>query len=154
MSDAEYISKNKFVKIPADNTKDNLGADKMQWYAMAKTDALKMLKVSENIGLYPEEVKKRQEKFGDNILKEKKKDNIAKKFLSQFSDFMIIILFIASGISFITSFLEGSQDYLDSIIILVIVIMNAIIGVVQESKAEKAIENLKKLTSPKTTVLR
>lgn len=126
----------------------------MNWHTLSKIDVLKTLKVQENKGLSLSEVNIRKNKYGINILKEKKKDNILKKFLSQFSDFMIIILFIASGISFITSFLEGSRDYLDSIIILVIVVMNAIIGTIQESKAEKAIENLKKLTSPKTLTLR
>ena len=126
----------------------------MPFYTLSKIDVLKSLKVQENKGLSESEVNIRKNKYGLNILKEKKKETLLKKFLSQFSDFMIIILFIASGISFVTSFLEGSRDYLDSIIILVIVIMNAIIGTVQESKAEKAIENLKKLTSPKTLTLR
>jgi len=126
----------------------------MDFFTLTKSDVLKALNVQENRGLSTHEVNVRKNKYGINVLKEKKKETILKKFLSQFSDFMIIILFIASGISFATSFLEGSRDYLDSIIILVIVIMNAIIGTVQESKAEKAIENLKKLTSPKTFTLR
>lgn len=126
----------------------------MHWHSLSKIDVLKSLKVQENKGLNTHEVNLRKNKYGINILKEKKKDNLLKKFFSQFSDFMIIVLFIASGISFVTSFLDGSHAYLDSIIILVIVIMNAIIGTIQESKAEKAIENLKKLTSPKTLTLR
>lgn len=126
----------------------------MHWHTLSKNEVLKSLKVQENIGLTTSEVDIRKNKYGTNILKEKKKDTLLKKFLSQFSDLMIIILFIASGVSFITSLLDGSGAYLDSIIILAIVIMNAIIGTVQENKAEKAIENLKKLTSPKTLTLR
>ena len=76
------------------------------------------------------------------------------RFIEQFNDFMIIILIIASIISAVVSKLEGSNDYVDSIIIIAIVIFNAIMGLVQEAKAEKSIEALKKMTSPTSKVRR
>ena len=66
----------------------------MPFYTLSKIDVLKLLKVQENKGLSESEVNIRKNKYGLNILKEKKKETLLKKFLSQFSDFMIIILFI------------------------------------------------------------
>ena len=126
----------------------------MDWHTLSVDDVLKKFNVSKSNGLSSTDVSRNRDKFGKNILTAKKKNGIIKKFLSQFSDCMIIILLIAALISFITSIIENKNDYIDPIIILFIVIMNAIIGVVQENKAEKAIEALKKLTSPKATVLR
>ena len=103
-------------------------------------------------GLAENEVKNRQEKYGKNVLKEKKKESIIVKFMKQFNDFMIIILIIASIISAMTSYIQGENDYIDSIIIIAIVILNAIMGIIQEERAEKSIESLKKLT-PKITKL-
>ena len=76
------------------------------------------------------------------------------KFVKQFNDFMIIILIIASIISAGISYIQGENDYIDSIIIIAIVILNAIMGVIQEAKAEKSIEALKQMTPPKAKVLR
>ena len=76
------------------------------------------------------------------------------KFIKQFNDFMIIILILASIVSAGISYIQGENDYIDSIIIIAIVILNAIMGVVQESKAEKSIEALKEMTPPKAKVIR
>ena len=92
--------------------------------------------------------------YGPNKLSEKKAKGFLAKFLAQFSDFMVIILLIAAVISFVTAAVEGNGDYIDPIIILLIVIVNAVTGVVQESKAEKAIEALKSFLSPEARVLR
>lgn len=126
----------------------------MDWHSMSCDETLKALDVDIKNGLSLKKVSKQTKKFGENKLKEKKHKSIFKKFIEQFSDFMVIILLIAAVVSFITAIIDESGDYIDSIIILVIVIMNAIIGVVQESKAERAIDALKKLSSPKAKVIR
>ena len=97
---------------------------------------------------------KRFSKFGENKLEDKKKESLVIRFIKQFNDFMIIILIIASIISAIVAKLEGSNDYMDSIIIVAIVVFNAIMGLVQEAKAEKSIEALKKMTAPTAKVKR
>ena len=97
---------------------------------------------------------KRISKFGENKLEEKKKENLIVRFIKQFNDFMIIILIIASIISAVVAKLEGSNDYMDSIIIIAIVVFNAIMGLVQEAKAEKSLEALKKMTAPTAKVKR
>ena len=97
-------------------------------------------------GLTHDEVKKRLHHYGKNELIEKKKKNIFIKFLEQFNDFMIIILIIASIISAVVSKMQGENDYVDSIIIIGIVVFNALMGVIQEAKAEKSIEALKQMT--------
>ena len=126
----------------------------MNWHNLNAQDVLKKFKVNQDIGLNNVSVAQKQANFGKNILKEKKSKGILAKFFEQFSDFMVIVLLIAAAISFITSAVKGSKDYIDSIIILFIVVMNAIVGVVQENKAEKAIDALKKLSSPKANVIR
>ena len=105
-------------------------------------------------GLTHDEVKKRLHHYGKNELIEKKKKNIFIKFLEQFNDFMIITLIIAAIISAVVSKLNGEADYIDSIIIVAIVIFNAIMGLVQEQKAEKSLEALKKMTAPNAKVRR
>ena len=91
-------------------------------------------------------MKERKEKYGKNKLEEKKKESFIVKFIKQFNDFMIIILIIASIISAVVSKMQGENDYVDSIIIIVIVVFNALMGVIQEAKAEKSIEALKQMT--------
>ena len=105
-------------------------------------------------GLNEKQVEDKQNKFGLNKLEEKKKESIVIKFIKQFNDFMIIILIIASIISAVVARLEGSNDYFDSIIIIAIVVFNAIMGLVQEAKAEKSLEALKKMTAPTCRVKR
>ena len=126
----------------------------MEWHNLSAQEVLKKFNVNPEVGLNKIAVGQKQINYGKNILKEKKSKGLIARFFEQFSDFMVIILLIAAAISFVTSAIEGSKDYVDSVIILFIVVMNAVVGVVQESKAEKAIEALKKLSSPKTTVIR
>lgn len=124
------------------------------WETLRKEEVLKKLGTSQKEGLTNEDVKKRQQKYGKNKLKEKPKESMFIKFIKQFNDFMIIILIIASIVSAIVSSMQGENDYIDSIIIIAIVILNAVMGVVQETKAEKSIEALQKMTPPKAKVIR
>ena len=124
------------------------------WCALNVQDVSRKLKTNIETGLTDEEAKKRQEQFGKNKLNEAKKTSIIVRFLRQFNDFMIIILLISAGISAGISYFEHSNDYIDSIIIIGIVIINAFMGVAQESKAEKSIEALQKLSAPQAKVKR
>lgn len=116
------------------------------WHTLRKEEVLRKLGTNESTGLSEKEVKARQEKYGKNKLKEKKKESFFIKFIKQFNDFMIIILIIASIVSALVSKMQGENDYIDSIIIIGIVILNALMGVIQETRAEKSIEALKKMT--------
>ena len=124
------------------------------WETLRKEEIFIKLKTDRKRGLAKEEINKRQQKYGKNKLKDKPKETLLVKFLKQFNDFMIIILIIASIISAVVSTMQGENDYIDSIIIIAIVILNAIMGVVQEAKAEKSIEALKQLTPLKSKVIR
>lgn len=116
------------------------------WHMLRTEEVVRKLQTSTKDGLADEDVISRKEKYGVNKLQEKKKESIVIKFIKQFNDFMIIILIIASIISAFTSYIQGENDYVDSIIIIAIVVLNAIMGLVQEARAEKSIESLKKLT--------
>lgn len=104
-------------------------------------------------GLSIKEADSRLEKYGENKLKEKKKESNVKLFFSQFNDFMIILLINASIISFFISYVEN-KSYVDSIIIIVIVIINAILSFLEEKKASDAIEELNKMFVANTCVIR
>ena len=124
------------------------------WETLRKEDVLNKLNTNEKIGLAKEEIETRQAKYGKNKIKDKPKESFLIKFIKQFNDFMIIILIIASIVSAGISYIQGENDYFDAIIIIAIVILNAIMGVVQEAKAEKSIEALKEMTPPKAKVIR
>ena len=124
----------------------------MNYYNLKKEEVLKILHTSKN-GLCEEEVKKRRAKDGLNKLKEAKTESKFLKFINQFKNLMVIILFIASIISFIISFLNN-ESYIDSIVILMIVFINAILGYVEEMKADQAINALKKMQTTKVKVRR
>lgn len=96
----------------------------------------------------------RLKEFGENKLEDKKKESIIIRFFKQFNDFMIIILIASAIISAVVAKLEGSNDYIDSIIIIAIVVFNAVMGLVQEAKAEKSLEALKKMSAPIAKVKR
>ena len=124
------------------------------WCTLDVREIQRQLKTSIKMGLTDEEAKIRKEKYGPNQLAEGKKENIFLKFIKQFNDFMIITLIITAVISAGVSYLQATNDYIDSIIIIAIVILNAIVGLIQDSKAEKSIEALKKLTAPMAKVKR
>ena len=124
------------------------------WETLRKEEVFKELKTDKRVGLEEAEVKHREIQYGKNKLNDKPKESLFMRFIKQFNDFMIIILIIASIISAGISYIQGENDYMDSIIIIAIVILNAIMGVVQEAKAEKSIEALQKMTPQKAKVIR
>ena len=124
------------------------------WETLRKEEVVRELKTNMKNGLNEEEVVFRRNKYGKNKLDDKPKESLLVKFLKQFNDFMIIILIIASIVSAGISYFQGENDYIDSIIIIAIVILNALMGVIQEAKAEKSIEALQEMTPPKAKVVR
>lgn len=114
------------------------------------------LKTDVNKGLSSKEAQDRLEKNGPNSLGEEKKVPLWKKFLSQFADAMVIILIAAAVLSAFMAIKEnnGFEGWVDVIVILAIVILNAVLGVYQEGKADQALAALKKMSSPKTKVVR
>ena len=126
----------------------------MDYYNMGTRAALQWLEVSAETGLAEEEAAKRLVKDGPNALDAKRRKTLAARLAEQLSDFMIVILLAAAAISFALSLLNGEADFVDPIIILSIVVLNAVMGIVQESRAERALESLGKLSAPKSTVLR
>lgn len=126
----------------------------MNYYSKNIKETEKILKTNIQTGLSSKEALNRLKQNGENSIKDNNKKSNISKFLAQFNDFMVIILLIAGAISFITSFLQGEKDFLDAIIIVLIVFLNAILGFMQENKAEKALEALKKMSSPKANVIR
>ena len=101
-------------------------------------------------GLTSQEIEVRREKYGKNALEEHKKETLLVKFLKSFADVLIIILLVAAVISLIVD----PHEWVDSLVIFIVVMLNAILGVVQESKAEKSLEALKKMSSPECKVIR
>ena len=124
------------------------------WEKLKKEEVERKLNTDFCKGLSDDEVFKRQNQYGKNELKNTKKEGIITKFFKQFNDFMIIILIMASIVSAGVSWYQGENDYIDSIIIIAIVVLNAIMGVLQEAKAEKSIESLKKMTPQMSKVIR
>ena len=124
----------------------------MKYYLESSSEVFGEVKSTEN-GLTPEQARRRSAETGKNTLAEGKKTPLILRFLSQFADPMIIILIAAAVISAITSVLQKEFPS-DVIIIMFVVIVNAILGVYQESKAEKAIEALQKMAAATTKVLR
>ena len=124
------------------------------WHTKNIKEIEKELRTNIKTGLGDKDVQIRQDEFGKNKIEEGKKESLLVKFLNQFKDFMIIILIIAAIISAVVSYLEGTGDYFDSIIIIAIVIFNGIMGLIQEAKAEKSIEALKKMSAPVAKVRR
>ena len=120
----------------------------MNWHTMTYQQTAERFGTDINKGLTSAQAETYLKKYGRNALTQSKKNNVIIKFLSQFKDFMVLILLIASGISFFTAFMSDDGDFIDPIMILLIVILNAVVGTVQECRAEKAIDALKKLSSP------
>ena len=120
-------------------------------YLQTVEDVFKEVQSSPS-GLSSQEAASRLEKYGANTLQEGKKKSLLEKFVDQFKDFMILVLLVAAVVSMFAH--QGDPDPTDAIIILAVVLLNAVLGVFQESKAEEAIEALKKMASPVASVLR
>ena len=123
------------------------------WYNLSYEEVARKLDTDIESGLSIEKIEEKRKEFGLNELQEKKKKSLFIKFIEQFKDFMIIILIIAAIVSGVVGYMQG-EGITDSIIIFVVIIVNAIIGVVQESKAEKSLEALQKLSSHAAKVVR
>ena len=123
------------------------------WFNKSIKEVEKELETDVEKGLSVSKVEEKKQKYGLNELQEKKKDSIFKKFITQFKDFSIIVLIIAAIVSGIVGIAEG-EGITDTVIILIVVLLNAVIGVVQESKAEKSLEALKKLSAHASKVIR
>jgi Ca2+-transporting ATPase len=121
-------------------------------------DALKVVQSLHSdltMGLTESQVQEKRAQHGENKLKEKKKKTNLQRFVEQFKDVMILILIVAAIISFAIACIEGEpKEFFEPVLILLIVILNAIMGVMQESKAEKALDALKSLSAPHARVIR
>ena len=126
----------------------------MNWHSKKLHEALENFESDLNYGLSQNQAARHLEKYGANKLAEPKRTSLLTKFFLQFNDFMIVLLLIAAGVSAGVTLIQGEREFLDPIIIVGIVTLNAVLGVIQESKAERAIEALKKMSAPKSTVLR
>ena len=127
----------------------------MEFFANTAEQVLSALHADREHGLTAAEAEKRLQEYGTNVLKEKKKKTNLQRFLDQFKDVMILILVAAAIVSFVTAWIEGdAKAFFEPCLILLIVILNAIMGVLQESKAERALDALKGLSAPHARVLR
>ncbi len=124
-------------------------------YSQKTTELLSQLNTDKQSGLGSMEVERRKEKYGANKLSEKKKKTLLQRFLDQFKDAMILILIAAAVISFIVVCVEKNWGELfEPALIVLIVILNAVMGVYQEGKAEKALDALKSMSAPHARVIR
>ena len=121
------------------------------WFTKSQNDVLKELNVDPKVGLTTEEVNIRLEKYGQNKLKGKAKKTLLQLFIAQLQDMLIYVLIAAAVINLIVDIHYG---WTDALIIMAVVLINAVVGVVQESKAEKALEALQQMTTPKSLVRR
>lgn len=119
-----------------------------KWYSVDTADLLKLLKTDAENGLSEEETAKRQAEFGPNELPEAKKDSALLKFFKHFNDVLIYVLLAAAVITFFLG------HYIDTAVILMVVFINAFIGYIQQSKAEKALDSIRKMLSLKATTIR
>ncbi len=126
----------------------------MDWHTISAAEAASALSSSLEGGLSEQSAKLLLSKHGENKLNAKKGPSLFRQFIAQFSDFCVIILFIACIISFITGIIEGKGDFIEPIVILLIVVLNAATGVYQERRAEKALEALQKMSAPDAVVKR
>ena len=127
----------------------------MEYFSSKVEQVLQSLQTDPAQGLSAAEAAKRLEQHGANVLREKKKKTNLQRFLDQFKDVMILILIAAAIVSFVIACVEGNPgEFFEPALILLIVILNAVMGMLQESKAEKALDALKSMSAPHARVLR
>ena len=126
----------------------------MIWHSAELGELINELGTDEKLGLSSDEAQRRLAKYGKNQLNQKKKKSIFERFIDQFKDYMIIILLIAAAISLATTLLSHENNWIEPIIIVAIVVFNALLGVIQENKAENALEALKNMAALSAKVIR
>ena len=127
----------------------------MTAHDLTKQQVIEGLSTNETSGLTSSQIAELQAKYGENKLREKKKKTNLQRFFEQFKDVMILILIAAAVVSFVLACIEGNpKEFFEPALILLIVILNAMMGVIQESKAEKALDALKNMSAPHARVIR
>lgn len=126
----------------------------MNFYTEPLDKVVSTLGTNKTTGLSAEQAQKKLQQFGLNELTAKKNKTFIQRFMAQLKDAMVIVLLIAALVSFILAVFEGEGNFIDSIIILLIVMLNAYLGVMQESRAENALTALQNMSAPKATVIR
>lgn len=127
----------------------------MDWWKMQQTEAVRRLETDGQRGLTAAQASTRLREGGKNRLRQSTaKKGFFRRLLAQCNDFMILLLLGAAAVSVAASWWNGERDVTDAVIILAIVLLNAVLGVLQESKAERALEALKELSAPHARVLR
>ena len=132
---------------------NNSKSENTNWYEMDTHSVSYKLQVNPDKGLSKERAKQFLERHGKNILTPPKKIGLVKRILNQLKDVSVIVLLIATLLSFLLAFRHG-EGFIEPFVILAVVILNLVLAITQESKAEKALEALEKMNSPNCTVLR
>ena len=126
----------------------------MKEYLASTEDVLGELGSSEEAGLSADEAARRLAEVGPNKLDEEEKTPLWKRFFEQMADPMVIMLIVAAVISAVTGMVKGESEWADVIIIMVVVIINSVLGVVQEAKSEQALEALQEMSAAQSKVVR
>ena len=127
----------------------------MTFHSQSINDVLKELSANPQTGLRASNIDALRSQYGENRLKEKKKKTNLQRFFDQFKDVMILILLAAAVVSFVIACIEGNpMEFFEPALILLIVVLNAVMGMLQESKAEKALDALKSMSAPHARVIR
>ena len=127
----------------------------MIFHQEAREAVLRELGTDPDRGLTAEQIQEKRGQFGENRLREKQHKSYLQRFLEQFKDVMILILLAAAGVSFVIACIHGeAKEFFEPMLILLIVVLNAVMGVIQESRAEKALDALKNLSAPHARVIR
>lgn len=126
----------------------------MIWHNATASEVEMELKTNHATGLTGDEAARRLQKYGENTLKQQKKASFLQRFAAQLKDFMVIILMVAAVVSCAVTLLTGENHWVEPIAIVVIIVVNALLGVIQESKAEKALEALRGMVAPSAKVVR